>query len=77
MRAALMVGEIEAWGRSIERIVAAGKNAGCPIPEFRYDGDEVWTIFKFKSVEKTVEKSVEKNKKNIKNHRDNYRNDDG
>ena len=65
-----MVGEIEAWGRSIERIVAACKNAGCPIPEFRYDGDEVWTIFKFKSVEKTVEKSVEKsvekNKKTLK-----------
>lgn len=40
-------GEIEAWGRGIEQIQAACKNAGCPEPEFQYDGSGLWTIFHF------------------------------
>jgi len=42
-------GEIEAWGRGVERIVTACKEAGCKEPEFRYDGTGLWTIFEFKN----------------------------
>ena len=38
-------GEIESWGRGIERIVEACKAVGCPSPEFRFDGTGVWQIF--------------------------------
>ena len=31
-------GEIEAWGRGVERIIMACKNAGYPEPKFKYDG---------------------------------------
>lgn len=41
-------GEIEAWGRGIERIIAACKNAGYPEPQFDYDGGGLWTIFHFR-----------------------------
>lgn len=48
-------GEIEAWGRGIERIKAACKDAGCPTPEFRYTGGELWTTFYFsKSYQKSL-----------------------
>lgn len=40
-------GEIEAWGRGIERIVAACKKNGYPEPQFDYDGGGLWTIFLF------------------------------
>lgn len=40
-------GEIEAWGRGIERIVAACKSAGYPTPEFQYDSGGLWTTFHF------------------------------
>jgi len=40
-------GEIEAWGRGIERIVEACKNANTPEPEFKYDGGGLWTTFYF------------------------------
>ena len=36
-------GEIEAWGRGIERIIEACKNANTPEPEFKYDGGGLWT----------------------------------
>lgn len=39
------VGEIEAWGRGIERIITACKNDGFSTPEFRYDASGVWTTF--------------------------------
>ena len=42
-------GEIEAWGRGIERIMAVCKSAGCPQPQFDYDGGGLWTIFHFGS----------------------------
>lgn len=51
--------EIEAWGRGIERIVAACKNAGCPEPQFDYDGGGLWTIFHFgKEYVKTTQKAI-------------------
>ena len=40
-------GEIEAWGRGIERIIEACKNANTPDPEFKYDGGGLWTTFYF------------------------------
>ena len=41
-------GEIEVWGRGIERIVSVCREAGNKGPEFRYDGTGLWTIFEFK-----------------------------
>ena len=40
-------GEIETWGRGIERIIGGCKAAGCPVPTFRYSTGEVWTVFHF------------------------------
>lgn len=40
-------GEIEAWGRGIERIITACKNDGFSTPDFRYDASGIWTTFKF------------------------------
>lgn len=40
-------GEIEAWGRGIERIVKACQEGGFSIPEFRCDASGIWTVFKF------------------------------
>ena len=61
-------GEIEAWGRGIERIVMACKNNGFSTPEFRYDASGIWSIFKFKYPEraeiqdntKTIQKTIQK-----------------
>ena len=41
-------GEIEAWGRGVERIIMACKNAVYPEQNFKYDGGGLWTIFTFK-----------------------------
>ena len=38
-------GEIETWGRGIERIVKVCKSYGCPDPTFRYSTGEMWMIF--------------------------------
>ena len=35
-------GEIEAWGRGIERIITACKNDGFSTPDFRYDASGIW-----------------------------------
>ena len=40
-------GEIEAWGRGIDRIITACKNDGFSTPEFRYDASGIWATFKF------------------------------
>ena len=68
-------GEIEAWGRGIERIVAACKEANCPTPDFKYVGGELWTTFYFSddyqrgigvteeqsdNVQKTIQKTIQK-----------------
>lgn len=55
-------GEIEAWGRGIERIITACKNDGFSTPEFRYDASGAWTIFKseYPERETTQEKVLRK-----------------
>ncbi len=40
-------GEIEAWGRGIERIFSACRNAGTPEPLLRFDTGGLWTEFPF------------------------------
>jgi len=40
-------GEIEAWGRGIERIFAACRKAGTPKPRLRFDAGGIWTEFAF------------------------------
>ena len=40
-------GEIEAWGRGIQRIVDACRNAGAPAPEVNYDPGDLWFEFPF------------------------------
>jgi len=47
-------GEIEAWGRGIERIITACKNDGFSTPEFRYDASGIWTTFKFEYPERVT-----------------------
>lgn len=74
-------GEIEAWGRGIERIIMACKNDGFSTPEFRYDASGIWTIFKFeyperatiqeqseaiqKAIQKTIQKQLSRQQKAI------------
>ena len=65
-------GEIEAWGRGIERIITACKNDGFSTPEFRYDVSGIWTTFKYEYPErattqngqnitqKTIQKTIQK-----------------
>ena len=54
-------GEIEAWGRGIERIITDCKNDGFSTPEFRYDASGIWTIFKFEYPERaTTQKTTQK-----------------
>ena len=50
-------GEIEAWGRGIDRIITACKNDGFSTPEFRYDASGIWTIFKFEYPERATTQS--------------------
>jgi ATP-dependent DNA helicase RecG len=40
-------GEIEAWGRGVQRIVDACKNAGTPKPKVSYDPSDLWMEFPF------------------------------
>ncbi|MDP1698200.1 MAG: ATP-binding protein [Xanthomonadaceae bacterium] len=40
-------GEIEAWGRGIERIFAACREAGTPKPRIRFETGGLWTEFPF------------------------------
>ena len=40
-------GEIEAWGRGIERIFSACRAAGTPVPRLRLDAGGLWTEFVF------------------------------
>lgn len=61
-------GEIEAWGRGIERIITVCKTDGYPAPEFQYDGGGLWTIFHFdesyqkatEATQKTTQKTTQK-----------------
>lgn len=40
-------GEIEAWGRGIQRIVEACRNAGAPAPKIQYDPGDLWFEFRY------------------------------
>ncbi len=40
-------GEIETWGRGIERILSACKDSGSPQPEFRFQANDLWLEFPF------------------------------
>lgn len=40
-------GEIEAWGRGIDRMFSACREAGTPSPEVRLDGNDLWLEFPF------------------------------
>ena len=40
-------GEIEAWGRGVERIFAACRAAGVPKPVLRYEPNDMWLEFAF------------------------------
>ena len=54
-------GEIEAWGRGIERIITACKQDGFSTPEFRYDASGIWATFKFEYPERaTTQKNDQK-----------------
>lgn len=66
-------GEIEAWGRGIERIIEACKDTDVPAPEFKYDGGGLWTVFHFsesyqrsisgdtqKTLSNTIQNSIQK-----------------
>lgn len=61
-------GEIEAWGRGIERIITACKDDGFSTPEFRYDASGIWTIFRFEyperatiqNIQKVIQKTIQK-----------------
>lgn len=59
-------GEIEAWGRGIERIIAACKKDGFSTPEFRYDASGIWTIFSYEYPERaTTQKPTQKSTQKI------------
>lgn len=54
-------GQIESWGRGIERIFEACKTYGCPKPKFNAESIGLWTEFPFAektTVETTVERTV-------------------
>ena len=65
-------GEIEAWGRGIERIIKGCSQEGFSTVEFRYDVCGLWTTFKYQyperasdhiNVHKGTEKGTEKTQK--------------
>jgi ATP-dependent DNA helicase RecG len=64
-------GEIESWGRGVERILTACREAKCPPPEIDYTPGDFWFKFPFRSeyvaatitepiLVKTLEKTLEK-----------------
>ena len=70
-------GEIEAWGRGIERIIEACKEAGVPEPKFDYDGTGLWTVFYYakevkNTTQKNNQKTTRKQPENIRNSRKNF-----
>ena len=53
-------GEIEAWGRGIERILSACMEADMQMPEWNFDGSGLWVTFLFKNDQKNDQKDVQK-----------------
>ena len=62
-------GMIEAWGRGIERIIEACREASTPAPDFRYEQTGLWVEFTFGNVEMpvpgTIRKTSEKTREKI------------
>lgn len=54
-------GEIEAWGRGIERIIKGCKRDGFSTVDFRYDACGLWTTFTYQYPERAGQTN-EKNK---------------
>lgn len=61
-------GEIEAWGRGIERIIKGCESEGFSTVEFRYDACGLWTTFQYQYPERAADPTdiVETTKKTIK-----------
>ena len=53
-------GEIEAWGRGIERILSACMEADIQMPEWNFDGSGLWVTFLFMNDQKNDQKDVQK-----------------
>jgi len=53
-------GMVESWGRGIERIMQACRDARVPTPELRYEQTGLWVIFPFLSPNRVGEKVGEK-----------------
>lgn len=49
-------GEIESWGRGIQRIINACRRDGFSTPDFRFDPSGFWTVFKYESAQKDVQR---------------------
>ena len=60
-------GEIEAWGRGIERIIKGCSQEGFSTVEFRYDVCGLWTTFKYQYPER-VEGYTDRTKDYTKDH---------
>ena len=58
-------GDIEAWGRGIERIIDECHIYGCPTPEWKVTENGIWTTFYFKTAQKVTPKSREKSREKI------------
>ena len=51
-------GEIEAWGRGIERIIKGCETDGFSTVDFRYDASGLWTTFNYQYPERATEYSA-------------------
>lgn len=51
-------GEIETWGRGIERIINGCLDAGCPEPTFQCGNGEMWTVFHYKDIKSTLKSTL-------------------
>ncbi|MBW1636448.1 MAG: winged helix-turn-helix transcriptional regulator [Deltaproteobacteria bacterium] len=51
---------VESWGRGIERIMQACRDARVPTPELRYEQTGLWVIFPFLSPNRVGDKVGEK-----------------
>ena len=58
-------GMIESWGRGIERIQQACREAGIKLPEFCYQHSDLWVIFDLGASEKISKKTSEKTSEKI------------
>lgn len=61
-------GEIESWGRGIQRIINACRRDGFSTPDFRFDPSGFWTVFKHNisegegTIQETIQEDRQKGK---------------